>query len=286
MSKYVLPALVLCIFALFAYSVTSQSNDASSEQTEPRAEQTQPSVESVKAEQSHEQSPVDTIDSLRRDLQRLSSDVKANSDKIAQIASLRSEVLNLIQDSKSNRDETAHITLDQIDALRADVLKESKETDEKAAQALRDEVSATQAKLAAQISDMLKANTTRSDALVQRADAMKKDIDDLKKNFDEDRENKSNISPGIALFVALIALVLGPYLAYQLTVNQLASIRQQAARAQPQSSPEVERPAAAQASEPDRQPDFHREAPPLGEEGSPYQATDGDQRTAPDTERV
>jgi hypothetical protein len=282
-SKYVVSALIFCIFALFAYSITSQSNDAPSEQTEPRAEQTQPPVESVKAEQSREQTPVDTIDSFRGDLERLSGNVKANSDKIAQLASLRSELLNLIQDSKSNRDDAAHVTDEQINALRAAVLKEVKETNDKAAQALRDEVSATQAKLAAQIDETLKANTTRSDALVQRADAMKKDIDELKKSFAEDRENTSSISPGIALLVALVALVLGPYLAYQLTVNQFASIRQQVAAAQRQSetSAEMRQPAAAP---PDQQADLHREAPPLAEQGS--QATDEDQRTAPDTERV
>jgi VIT1/CCC1 family predicted Fe2+/Mn2+ transporter len=281
-SKYVVPALIFCIFALFAYSITSESNDAQSEQTEPRAEQIQPPVESVKAEQSRERSPADTIDGFRGDLERLSSDVKANSDKIAQLASLRSELLNLIQESKSNRDDAAHITDEEVNALRAAVLKEAKETNDKAAQALRDEVSGTQAKLAAQIDDMLKANTTRSDALVQRADAMKKDIDDLKKNFAEDRENTSSISPGIALLVALVALVLGPYLAYQLAVNQFAGIRQQAA-AQPQSekSAEVRQPVAAP---PDQQADLHRDAPPLAEEGS--QATDEDQRAAPDSERV
>src|SRR5262249_53262799 len=106
-SKYVLTALVLCIFALFAYSVTFQSNDTPSEQTELRAEQTKPPPESAKPEQSGGQLPVDTIDSVRGQLQQLTSDVKANSDKIAQIASLRSELLGLIQDSKSNRDETA-----------------------------------------------------------------------------------------------------------------------------------------------------------------------------------
>src|SRR5262249_4801539 len=154
---------------------------------------------------------------------------------------------NLIQDSKANRNDAAHITDEQINALRTDVLKEAKETNDKAAQGLRDEVSATQAKLAAHIDDMLKANTSRSDALAQRPDSMKKDIDDLKKNLAEDRENTSSISPGIALLVALVALVLGPYLAYQLAVNQFASVRQQVAAAQRQSetSAEVGRTAAA-----------------------------------------
>jgi hypothetical protein len=285
--KYASPVLILCIFALFAYSIASQSDDVLSEPTEPRAEQTQPPVEPAKVEQKTETSSADTIDHVRDELERLSSDVKANSDKIGQIASLRSELLNLIQDSKSNRDEAAHVTLDQMSTLRADVLKQAKEADGKAAQALRDEVSATQTKLAAQIDDVLKTNTSRSDALSQRADAMKKDIDDLKRNFDEDRQNTSNISPGAALAVAILALVLGPYLAYQLAANKLESARRQAMATQPAKSTEAERPTAAStAVESEHGPDLQHQAPPLGEGGSPNQSTDEDLSTASEQEKV
>ncbi len=289
MYKYAPPVLILCIFALFAYSITSQSNDAPlSEQTEPpRAEQTQPPAEPVRAEQKTEQVSADTIDNVRGELERLSNDVKANSDKITQIASLRSELLNLIQDSKSNSDQATHVTLDQMSTLRADVLKQAKEANDKAAQTLRDEVSATRTKLAAQIDDVLKTNTSRSDALSQRADAMKKDIDDLKRSFDEDRQNISNISPGAALFVAILALLLGPYLAYQLAANKLASVRRQATVTRPSESTEAERPAAPPAVvTPEHRPDLQHQAPPLGDDGSPHPTTDEDQGTASENEKV
>jgi small-conductance mechanosensitive channel len=284
--KYASPVLILCIFALFAYSIASQSDDALSEQTEPRAEQTQPPAEPARVEQKAETSSADPVDRVRGELERLSSDVKANSDKISQIASLRTELLNLVQDSKSNRDEAAHVT-DQMSTLRADILKQAKEEDGKAAQALRDEVSATQTKLAAQIDDVLKTNTSRSDALSQRADAMKKDIDDLKRSFDEDRQNTSSISPGAALVVAILALVLGPYLAYQLAANKLESVRRQAMATQPAKSTEAERPTAASiAVEPEHGPDLQHQAPPLGEGGSPHQSTDEDLSTASEQEKV
>jgi len=44
----------------------------------------------------------------------------------------------------------------------------------------------------------------------------------VKKNLDEERQNASSISPSIALFAALAALILGPFVAYQFTSNQLA----------------------------------------------------------------
>ena len=244
MTKFALPALILLIFALFSFSLTSQSPDAPADLDDTRAELTQKLADAEKAKQDREQEFANTIDSVRAELKRLSDDVKANSDKIAQTVTVRSD----LQDSKSSSDKTVQSVLDQIDALRSDQVKflqDVKETGDKAAQALRQEVAASQAKLVAQVGDTLKANTARSEALAQRVDAMKKDIDDVKKNLDEDRQNISNISPGLALVVALAALVLGPFVARQFTANQLAAAKKQAAAeaaaaAQPQAAKTAE----------------------------------------------
>ena len=79
----------------------------------------------------------------------------------------------------------------------------------------------------AQVGDTLKANSTSSEALAQRVDALNKDIDDVKRKFEEVRQNDSTVSPGVALIAALAALVLGPFVAYKFTENQLSAVRQQ-----------------------------------------------------------
>jgi hypothetical protein len=91
-------------------------------------------------------------------------------------------------------------------------LKDTKETDDKAAQAPR-EVATSQAGVTAQVGDTLKANTANSEALTQQAGTTKKDIVELKNNLDEDRQNVSNISPGFAVFAALAALLIGHFVA-------------------------------------------------------------------------
>jgi hypothetical protein len=296
-TKFALPALVLCIFALFSFSVASQSNDAPPDLAALRAELTQKLADAEKAKQDREQQLVKTIDSVRAELQQLSDDAKANSDKIAPTVMLRSDLLKLIQDSKSSSDKAAQIMLDQIDALRSDqvkFLKDAKETGDKAAQALREEVAASRAEFVAQVGDTLKANTAHSETLAQRVDAMKKDIDDVKKNFDGDRQDVSNISPGFALFAALAALVLGPFVAYQLTANQLAAAKRQAAAeaaaaAQPQAAEtaEVEPPLAPRAAaEPQQESFLNHEAPPPGEEASSDHDANADQQAARDPEKV
>lgn len=293
MTKFALPALTLLIFGLFYFSVTSQPPDAPAELAGPRAELTQNLASAEKAEQDRVQELAKTIDSVRAELKRLSDDAKANSDKIAQTAALRSD----LQDSKSTSDKTVQSMADQIDALRSDqakFLQAAKETNDKAAQALRQEVAASQAKLLAQVGDTLKANTARSEALTQRVDAMKRDIDDVKKNVDEDRQNISNISPGLALVVALAALVLGPLVARQFAANQIAAAKKQAAaeaaaaaaRSQAAKTNETEPPLAPSAAvEPPREDTPQHEAPPMSEEASLHDPT-AHRRTAPDPEKV
>lgn len=293
MTKFALPALTLLIFGLFYFSVTSQPPDAPAELAGPRAELAQNLADAEKAEQDRVQELAKTIDSVRAELTRLSEDAKANSDKIAQTAALRSD----LQDSKSSSDKTAQSMVDQIDALRSDqakFLQDAKETHDKAAQALRQEVEASQAKLLAQVGDTLKVNTARSEALTQRVDAMKKDIDDVKKNVDEDRQNISNISPGLALVVALAALVLGPFVARQFTANQIAAAKKQAAaeaaaaaRSQPAKAAETDPPLApSAAAELPRDDILQHEAPPLGEEARPHHDANTNQKAAPDSEKV
>ncbi|MBA4033338.1 MAG: hypothetical protein C0480_01860 [Bradyrhizobium sp.] len=291
MTKFALPALTLLIFGLFYFSVTSQPPDAPAELAGPRAELAQNLADAEKAEQDRVQELAKTIDSVRAELTRLSEDAKANSDKIAQTAALRSD----LQDSKSSSDKTAQSMVDQIDALRSDqakFLQDAKETHDMAAQALRQEVEASQAKLLAQVGDTLKVNTARSEALTQRVDAMKKDIDDVKKNVDEDRQNISNISPGLALVVALAALVLGPFVARQFTANQIAAAKKQAeaaaaARSQPAKTAETDPPLApSAAAELPRDDILQHEAPPLGEEARPHHDANTNQKAAPDSEKV
>jgi hypothetical protein len=290
-TKFALPALMLLIFGLFYFSVTSQPPDAPAELAGPRTELPQNIANAEKAEQDRVQELAKTIDSIRAELKRLSDDAKANSDKIAQTAALRSD----LQDSKSSSDKTAQSMVDQIDALRSDqakFLQDAKETHDMAAQALRQEVEASQAKLLAQVGDTLKVNTARSEALTQRVDAMKKDIDDVKKNVDEDRQNISNISPGLALVVALAALVLGPFVARQFTANQIAAAKKQAeaaaaARSQPAKTAETDPPLApSAAAELPRDDILQHEAPPLGEEARPHHDANTNQKAAPDSEKV
>ncbi len=294
MTKFAFPALILCILALFSYSVTSQSNEPSAELLEPGAQPSQKVPEAENAELKREQPPAKTIDSVSADLQRLSEDSKANSDKIAETAALRADLLKLIQDAKSNNDKAAQGMLDQINALRSDQiksLKDAKETGDKTAQGLRQEVSASQAKLVAQVDDMLKANTASSEVLAQRVDALRKDIDETKKNFDEERQSISAISPTIAFFVALTALILGPFLAYQLASFQLERIKQQtaAAPAKPdvanaaQSEPSL---GATAAAETQQGADLHHEAPALGEDAIPHYEPNEDRREGFDREKV
>jgi 5S rRNA maturation endonuclease (ribonuclease M5) len=292
-TKFALSALVLCIFALFSYAVTSQSNELPSDLIEPGAQSSQKLAEADKAEQNREQPPAKTIDSVSTELQRLSDDAKANSDKIAETAALRSDLLRLVQEVKSNSDKATQSVLDQINALRSDqvkLLKDAKESGDKVAQGLREEVSASQAKLVAQVDETLKAATARSEALVQRVDAMKKDIDDVKRNFDEERQNTSTISPSIAFFAALAALILGPFMAYQFNSNRLARFEQQASdAAQPQAAKTVERepPLAARAGvEAQQEAVLHHEAPSLGEEATPHDNANEDWQRGSDREKV
>lgn len=293
MTKFALPALTLLIFGLFYFSVTSPPPDAPTELAGPRAELSQKLADVEKAEQDRVQELAKTIDSVRAELKRLSEDAKANSDKIAQTAALRSD----LQDSKSSSDKNAQSMVDQIDALRSDQVKflqDAKETSDKAAQALRQEIAASQAKLLAQVDDALKVSTARSEAVTQRVDAMKKDIEDVKKNVDEDRQNISNISPGLALVVALAALVLGPFVARQFTANQIAAAKKQAAaeaaaaaRSHPAKTAETDPPLAPPAAAELPQDDtLQHEAPPLGEEARPHHDANTNQKAAPDSEKV
>ena len=280
MTKLALPALAFLIFGLFYFSITSQPPDASSEVADAREEVTQPPAVAVveKAEPDRLQQLTKTIDSVSAELKRLSDATKANSDKIAQTAALRSD----LQDSKSSSDKTAQSMVEQVDALRAGQVKflqEAKESNDKAVEALRQELAASQAKLVAQVSDTIRANTARSEALAQRVDAVKKEIDDVRKNIDEDRQNVSNISPALALVAALAALVLGPFVARQLTANQIAAARKQA-DAEAAAAQRAEAARTAQAGPPlapsvtadlPHEHSPQHDAPPLGEEvNSPH----------------
>jgi DNA repair exonuclease SbcCD ATPase subunit len=293
-TKFALPALMLLIFGLFYFSVTSQPPDAPAELAGPRTELPQNLANVEKAQQDRVQELAKAIDSIRAELKRLSDDAKANSDKIAQTAALRSD----LQDSKSSNDKTAQSMVDQIDALRSDhaqFLQAARETNDKMAQALRQEVAASQAKLLAQVGDTLKINAGRSEALTQRVDALKKEIDEVKKDVDEDRQNISNISPGLALVVALAALVLGPFVARQLTANQIAAAKKQAAseataaaaRSQVAKTQETEPPLAPSAvAELPQDRTLRHEAPPLSEEVRPDPDVNTHQKSATDSEKV
>lgn len=280
MTKFALPALVLLIFGLFYFSVTSPPPDAPSELAGPRTELTLKVADAEDVRPDRDQQADKTLDSVRAELKRLSDDVRANNDKIAQTAALRSD----LQDSKSSSDKTAQIMADQIEALRSDQVKflqNAKATNDQAAKALQEEVAASQAKLLAQVGDTLKANTARSEALAQRVEAMKKDIDDVKKSLDEDKQNISNLSPGLALFVALAALVLGPFVAYQFTANQLAAAKKQIQTAK---TVETEPPLAPLAAKPPQEDSPRYEAPQLGEE-APYHEAETHQKAAADSEK-
>ena len=136
MTKFGLPALILCIFALFSYSVMSQSNDASPSLAEPLAEPTQKIAEAEAAAQDPKQQPVTAIDRVGAELQRLSEEARSNSEKIAQTATLRSELLKQIQDTKVSSDKVAQSLSDQINLIRSEqakLLKEANEAGEKAA---------------------------------------------------------------------------------------------------------------------------------------------------------
>ena len=289
MTKFALPALILVIFGLFYLSVTPQPSDAPPDVAAPRVEPPPNNLAAVEtARDDREQQLSKTIEGIRAELKRLSDDAKANSDKIAQAATLRSD----LQDSKSSIDSAAQGVRDQIDTLRSDQIKaltDAREATDKAAQALRQEVAASQAKLVDQVGETLKASAARSEALVQRVDAMKKDIDDVKKSMDEEQQGVFNISPGLALIVALASLVLGPFVARQLTANQLAAARKQAAadaaaaKHSESRKTEVEPPLApSSAAEPAQEALPLHEAPPHGEEASSHH----DDNTARDREKV
>ena len=199
MNKLAWSALILCVLSVLAISARSQSNDAPPDAAGPRAEVTQTPGDADKAK------PADkTIDGIRAELQRLSTDAKTNTDKIAQIVMLRSDLLKLIQDSKAGSEKTSQIMLDQIDALRADQVKFINEAK-------------------AQV-EALKADSARSTALAQRVEGIRKELDELKENVPE-------IPPGLAIIIALAALVLGPLVARQLTANQLAAAAKKQAAA-------------------------------------------------------
>jgi len=284
--------LIVCILALFSYAVTSQSNDSPSELIEQGAQPSQKLAEADKPEQNREQMPAKTVDNVSTESQRSSEDAKANSEKIADTAALRSDLLKMIQDVKVNSEKAAQSMLDQINALRTDQLKslkDAKETSDKATQALREEVLASQTKLVAQVDEMLKAASASSEATVQRVDAMKKDFDDLKRSFDEERQSTSIISPSVAFFAALAALILGPFVAYQFTSNQLARFEQQpSAAAQPQANAaEKEPPPVAHAAADAREETvLHHEAPALGEAVTPHDSAAEVWQRGSDREKV
>jgi len=204
-------ALILCILSLVAISARSQSNDAPSDSAAPRAELTPKPGDADRAKPDNEQPLTKTMDSVFAELQRLSEDAKANREKFAQSIMLRSDVLKLVQDAKASNEKTAQIMLDQIDALRSDQVKFVNDTTTKV--------------------ERLKAETARS-------------VDGVKRDLDELRQSISDIPPGLAVIIALVALVLGPLAARQLTANQLANARAQAiAEAAAPAGPDADEPA-------------------------------------------
>ena len=307
MTKFALPALVLIIFGLFYFFVPQtpyepvEVADAPAAPAQVSPTVAEPAKEPAKetAKEPAREPPKDdrqpqlttAIDSIRAELKRLSDDAKATNDKIAQATALRSDVEN----SKSSIDNTAQVLRDQIATLRADqtkALNDAREAGDKTAQALRQEVTAAQGKLADQLGETLKTNTARAEALSQRVDAMRKDVDDIKKNVEESRDSAFNVSPGLALVVALAALVLGPFLARQLTANQLAAARQQAEadaaeRARRDRANAVTNPPLAPSSAagpPHEDLPHSHDVPPTGEAEASHH--DGDQPTSQDREKV
>ncbi len=310
MTKIALPALVLIIFGLFFFSVTSPPDEAPDIAAAPSAEPIQQRADTAEVKQEREQPPAKAVEAIRAEPKQVPDDAKANGDKIAQAVAPRPDP----QESKPSSDKPEQPLADQINALRAEQVqlqKDAREASDKAAQALRQEAAASQARLADQIGDTLKANGARIEALAQRVDALKQDIDGVKKGLEEDRQNASNISPGLALVMALAALVLGPLVARQFTANQLAAARkdeaaaaaQRAAAAKaaaaktsapktsaattpPAGTGEADPPLAPPtAAEPPREAVLHHEAPKLGEESSPPR-DEARQQAAPDSEKV
>lgn len=282
MTKFALPALVFLVFALFYASVTSPPDEE--EVTAPPVQQAQKPPTVAEASPVREPRPAEAVDGVRAELKalsdglkRLSDDTKANSDKIAQAATLRSD----LQDSRSSNDKAAQTMTDQVDALRSDQAKfmqAAKEASDRTAQDLRKEIADSQARLAAQFSETMKAGTARSETLAQRVDAIRKDVDDIKKTIADDRQNASNISPGLALVVALAALVLGPFVARQLTANQIAAARKQAeaeaAVARAAKAPEAEPPLAPSVAADLHQETLHRhDTSPSSGEAAPDKET-------------
>ncbi len=168
-------------------------------------------------------------------------------------ASLRSAQADF-RSSKSSSDKAAQIMLDQIDALRSDQVKflsEATPTGDKAAQSLRQETAASQAKLAARPTTSLKltAAPPRHDATRRRDEEGHRRRE---KELRRGPAKQSNISPGFALIVALAALVFGPFLGYKFTANQLAAARHPeataAAQAQAANMAEAESPLAPTAA--------------------------------------
>ena len=71
MTKFAFPALIICILALFSYSVTSQSNEPSAELLEPGAQPSQKVPEAENAELKREQPPNPRAVGLARGLGRV-----------------------------------------------------------------------------------------------------------------------------------------------------------------------------------------------------------------------
>jgi membrane-associated HD superfamily phosphohydrolase len=289
-SKFALPALVLGILALFSYLVASQSSDAPAG---PLAVQSEPSKnvsDPAKPEQQEQTSGTGTnVQSADSALERLSQDTKTNSDTIA---TLRSDLLKQIEDLKSSNDKAAQGMLGQINALRSEqakVLEDGKETENKATQGMRAEIAATQTKLAAQADSIQKASTNRLDALGQRVDALGKDFDDVKHAFEEDQRNMPSVSPGAALVVALAALIVGPFLAYQFMANQLAGLRQPAANAttpHPNTTKAEQEFSRSHPSQQYREEASHHEAPSPSEQYGAQHEADAGQEIAHEPEKT
>ena len=222
MTKIALLALVLIIFRLFFFSVTSAPDEAPDIAAAPSAEPIQQRADTAEVKQEREHPPAKAVEAIRAELKHLPDYAKANGDKIAQAVTPRPDS----QVSKPSSDKPEQPFSYQINALRANQVqlqKYASEASDKAAQALRQDAAASQARLAYQICDTLKANGARIEALAQRVDALKQDIDGVKKGLEEDWQNASYISPGLALVMALAALVLGPLVSRQFTANHLAA---------------------------------------------------------------
>ena len=208
MNKLAWSALILCMLSPLAISAYSQSGDPPPDSAAPRAELAQKVAGD--ADKAIPDQPLSkTIDGMFAELQRLSEESKANRDKIAQTVMLRSDLLKLIQDSKAGSEKTSQIMLDQIDALRADQVKFINDAK-------------------AQV-EAMKADSARSTA-------------GLRKELDELKENMPDFPPGLAIIIALAALVLGPLVARQLTANHLAAAAKK--RTAAAEAPEADTPAA------------------------------------------